>query len=833
MPDIQSVVNVLVDALKKQTAEYTTSTAALKKHFQQNATLFKQNRATFEQRQSALRSNVDAWASQTKTIKSFQDEVFALRGKMDVLGVAVSKNTISFAQSYSKLNDTLQGLTERSSTLREELTELGKQSKLSTSGQERIAEITRELNQIQTRYASTLNEDALMLERSFRFLGERGIELRNEFKRLTQSAVFSREDLNRLSSIMTEVGNAQSRMASKQALLAEHTDKLSKKFFTLSDRVTSAAANFATLESSVALAVAGSVAVNQDLTFAIKHQTGLFSLMSDGAMGVVHQLHMTPLAFQEVVAEFRQMILASAVAPQNLSDATNQAILAMSQLRDQAFDLTGNFNDGGKLIAQVMDTLSSTGVDRTFKELTGRTSQVLTEFKDLTKLTGVSGEVLATQINQHINSASVQEELLQLNEQERRQKYLSILQEAKYYAIQGKNVEATLEAMQALSKIAGISPRDRLKESARIAAVMGALNIEGADRLRKVMMKPAKARTEEDKKFLAEVGTKLEQERGRLLGGDTSQQFKAQALFGSIQSPLYEAMVAAGNQLQEGRRIEEQTAKRVAEGNTFLGTIENFLRTGKEYWEKVQSYFHDPAILFFGSVIAAFGSLIAAIAPIVFNLVQIKRILKRMEDQGMRGGSRGAADDLVDRKRGNRRGKSSKSLRVGGGILGAAGAVMATKDIYDAVTGEEKNRTENLLNSLESMSLTGLAAGGPVIKALSAVVLGATDTALALQGKESFIGSLTAPITTPIVDALFDFFHGDEIEKALAPTKLTDVQQQALTEQQKTNQLLEKNNTIAQQTATAAKNAAETAKTPKTQLSPWGWTVQHGVGATR
>lgn len=386
-----------------------------------------------------------------------------------------------------------------------------------------------------------------------------------------------------------------------------HT-KLLNSFDNLSNKAKSVANDLFSVKAGIANVSAGFIRSFDELNYSMKHQAEMYTMLNGLGETWAADMSLAPIEMQQYVADNRRLINAAASDYTSASDAVTQSVNAMNKqtklgttVLEQAYQLTGNFKDASALIAGTMNTLQGIGIKKPFDVLTDESTKLINEFKGLSRVTGQSSESIQQQVAQYFQSAEAREELLKMDDKQRRNRVLEVAESMKYQVMLGRSTQAALEAQKAMSRIAGMDTKTRLKEGAMMQAVASSMGLKSGARMAELFRKPTRTAAEE-KEFQKYANTLAQEYRSRQKqGGGTA--MAAEAVFGRLSSETQSIINAQNVELDKGFALSQKQYKVLADNQPKLGMIEKGMQGLKQFWEQnIRGFVMDPAVQILGGI---------------------------------------------------------------------------------------------------------------------------------------------------------------------------------------------------------------------------------------
>ena len=342
----------------------------------------------------------------------------------------------------------------------------------------------------------------------------------------------------------------------------------------------------------------------------------------------------------------------------------------LNKISDEQFKHYGNLSESVKGSAQIMTAFSLGGVDAkkamdTFKNSTIGGSGLTQTFKEIQAATGQTFAEQAAAMEEYVKNDNIKNRLIGAsNAQERRAVIERGLATKKMLVGLGLTAEQATRAGEALHGVAGMDPQERLKESYKAQAVLGALGIENAELVGKAMraggvenLAPA-----EQAKAMVAIA-EAAQMKAKAQSGEVSGQGLSQfAVLSKGGGALDNMMKAAGDiNLADKDKARAEIERNMAAANADNDSMfASGLRTASEISQMVTTGMGTNALL-------------GGITGILMGMTRLM-----MMKAGRRGAAAGIGEMFFGKKKGkfNAMGKVSSKAgifsRAGGAISGGA-----------------------------------------------------------------------------------------------------------------------------------------------------------------
>lgn len=231
---------------------------------------------------------------------------------------------------------------------------------------------------------------------------------------------------------------------------------------------------------------------------------------------------MNPEEMAQNMAEYRQTINASGMGMDGFRDVTEKGTLALS-------GWTGELRDAVRVQASAFGMAQRFGAANQSQIQSFMDTQVRT-FKQFNSVFSMTAEEFVAMNKQLESSQSVNEQIYRLNRQQRVQHAQEIQQTVLRLRTMGLMQEQAMKVVDAMAAIGAKSPKERMKEAAKLQAVGGALGFgQAAEEMATIMRRGM--RGEGDYERFAELQKEAQSAVGAKMGqGFASEMMTAQML---------------------------------------------------------------------------------------------------------------------------------------------------------------------------------------------------------------------------------------------------------------------------------------------------------------
>lgn len=386
-----------------------------------------------------------------------------------------------------------------------------------------------------------------------------------------------------------------------------------------------------------------------------------------------------------------------------MSAANRQAIVSMGGT-SAAFDqlqpkiteyvgLVGDLSDTSKFLYGSMTTLVNAGVKPSTATLDG----LKNSFVDLHKMVGMTTEEFNNNLVELTEDTDIRQKIRASSQQEREAIIKGLAARLKENVAMGMSTKQAMEAAKAMGRLAGESPLERVKRGAKMAAMAGAMGIQGGGELMQLTIKGQRRTKEETDRMqgiMSNVANAVQQTATGELGAEVmattlTEKMGLQDVFGK-DSPL----ITLGNEqkkLQQGMLENLQLLVGTAGGKAIeaVDMISNGIA-------------RSPVVQILGAILAAVGAIAAG------------RMLSKFGGLGnIVGGAGKGISAGVGSVFG---GGAGMGMLKGAGIgLGAGAAVLGARAMTDETSTAGKLARSNLVSGAAMGAMLGpwgAAAGG-------------------------------------------------------------------------------------------------------------------------
>lgn len=197
---------------------------------------------------------------------------------------------------------------------------------------------------------------------------------------------------------------------------------------------------------------------------------------------------------------YRQAALAA-------TNGTEGFIERLQPLQRELVMYTGSMKDAAYAAAGITEISQSIGVS--YGELSNSIiPDLFDSFKQMNSQIGMTGEEFAKMNKTLIEDTDVREQLMRMNQEQRKQHILNMNQQIASFQKMGYTADAAMDMAKRLNKVGTDSPMERMKKAAKIQALSGAygLGSEGAE-IARIMRKGGRATQDEKLRMKSLMGT--------------------------------------------------------------------------------------------------------------------------------------------------------------------------------------------------------------------------------------------------------------------------------------------------------------------------------------
>ena len=278
---------------------------------------------------------------------------------------------------------------------------------------------------------------------------------------------------------------------------------------------------------------------------------------------------MKPDELAQNVAMYRQSIRAAGMSIDDFRNITESSAGAL-------VSYTGTLKEAVQLQSSAFEAARRMGIEGQENMRSFMNTQIET-FKKFNMVFSMTSKEFIEMNNQIKKSTSINEHMYRLNQKQRAQTFINIQQTALQLRTMGLMKEQTMKVVEAMSALAAKSPRERLKQAARLQAVGGALGF-GAEAARAAQaIRTGKTETPEFAKDMQAMQKQL----GQFMGQGLPQELMATQILQTTQlqdllGPKSAFSDLNKEQFQATERIGELMEKRNEQGSKMLAWMQRF-----------------------------------------------------------------------------------------------------------------------------------------------------------------------------------------------------------------------------------------------------------------
>ncbi len=279
---------------------------------------------------------------------------------------------------------------------------------------------------------------------------------------------------------------------------------------------------------------------------------------------------MSPVEMAQNVATFRQSIQAAGMSIDDFRSITEQGAFGLTSY-------TGELKDAVKVQASAFETAKRAGLSERGEMRAFMNTQMET-FKRFNMVFSLTSEQFAEMNKQIKNSSAINEQLYRLNKKQRLQAIQDIQQTMLQLRTMGLMQDQALKVVEAMSAIAAKSPRERLKQAAKLQAVGGALGF-GAEAGEAAQIMRRGFRGEGDRERFAALQQTMQKGMGDFMSQGLPQEMMAMQL---LQTTKLEDLLGPKSafkdlnteQFQATKNVEKLMKKRVEQGGQMVALMQ-------------------------------------------------------------------------------------------------------------------------------------------------------------------------------------------------------------------------------------------------------------------
>lgn len=422
-------------------------------------------------------------------------------------------------------------------------------------------------------------------------------------------------ELPQLQTVIERVGKQQSELYNKQAVVVKHSDQVANSLLDLRESIEKSIKSFFTMTTAFTLAASGVKKGFEQIETSLKHQVPIMDLLSGGISNAAAAYGVTTDMLMRVQNEYTQSLLAANRAVGGLRGSAKNTLEEFGTLRKSLYDVTGSYDEALKVFGATREMMSFAGVHLSSKEFVKMMKSkggMIDSMKTLAAITNKSFEEIAQMNIQLLKDRDMRFTMLALDERQRQNRIKEITQYQTLLVAKGMEAEQALQAAANLEKLNKmISPKERLKQAARIRGLSGALGIGGGDRAMALAMKPPSKWNEQDKIFMQQFATDLESKMGKLYGGSVPEQLVGGAFMEKMGGELYDNIIATQSTAgYEGRVLPAAAVEQISIQRNQLSQGQQTLANVKGIFESLTAWGGDSGIFLAGAAAAGIGSIV-------------------------------------------------------------------------------------------------------------------------------------------------------------------------------------------------------------------------------
>lgn len=310
------------------------------------------------------------------------------------------------------------------------------------------------------------------------------------------------------------------------------------------------------------------------------------------------RMGMDPGTLSELSAANRQAALASGSMAKFIGRAADN--------QKEWYKLTGDTTDAARQAMAVETTLRQAGIsdqkylNKSVNEYAGQTQRLM-------KMTGMTADQIA-QMRQEIVQSNEQRVLLARLDEKSRRMYLEEIETRRNANVAlGMLPEQARRVEESLAALGKASPKERMKQAAKLQAVAGAFGIQGGERAAMALRRGF--RGQGDKQAFQDVATAISNQLSVLGGGSEQQMLMGDAFQQALGGLGIEEGGPFNTRLAQGNKISEETLKTtqtIAQKNAQMVDVMRNVDIG------INAVLHNPLVSIMGGVgILAANSVVA------------------------------------------------------------------------------------------------------------------------------------------------------------------------------------------------------------------------------
>ena len=307
---------------------------------------------------------------------------------------------------------------------------------------------------------------------------------------------------------------------------------------------------------------------------------------------------MKPEEMAANIGAYRQSIQAAGMSIGEFRDLTEEGSSALTTH-------TGSLANSVKLQASAFDAAKLIGMDSADNMKMFMDQQIDT-FKKLNTVFSVTSDEFIKMNKQISDSAEINAHMYRLNQKQRMQAHMDIQQTVVRLRTMGLMQEESMKVVEAMSAIAAKSPKERLKQAARLQAVGGALGF-GAEAGEAASIMRRGFNQEGDRERFAMLQQGMQKQLGSFMGQGLPQEMMASQMLAAtkledVLGPKSAFSSLNTKQFKATENIEQLNETR----NQMLGSM-------LSWFQRIDSFFNGPLYKVFSNIVKILAGIAAGL----------------------------------------------------------------------------------------------------------------------------------------------------------------------------------------------------------------------------
>ncbi len=286
---------------------------------------------------------------------------------------------------------------------------------------------------------------------------------------------------------------------------------------------------------------------------------------------------MSPEELAKNTAEYRQSIRAAGMSAEEFRDMTETGTFGLTEF-------TGSLKDAVRVQSSAFEAARRMGVSNA--NMGAFMEQQVKSFEKFNTAFSVTADEFINMNKQIRDSSEINAQMYRLNQKQRANAHLEIQQTILNLRTMGLLQEQAMKVVEAMSAIGAKSPKERMKQAARLQAVGGAMGFGAESALAADIMRRGFKR-EGDRERFAELQRTMQQATGEFMGQGLGQEMMAMQMlqktgledvlgpksaFASLNNQQFQATKAIEDLNRERNEIAGRSLATLQTINTLMGS---------------------------------------------------------------------------------------------------------------------------------------------------------------------------------------------------------------------------------------------------------------------